>query len=113
MVFSKTNKTLKFLREFQNLLPRSALIIIYKAFVRPHLYYGDILYDQAYNLSFHQKLDSIQYNACLAITDVEGGTSNEKICHELGLEPLQFRRWYRKRGMFYKIYKKQKSEIPC
>ena len=26
--------------------------------------YGDILYDQAYNMSLHQKLESIQYNAC-------------------------------------------------
>ena len=37
-------------------------------FIRPHLDYGDIIYDQAYNLSFHQKLESIQYNAALAIT---------------------------------------------
>ena len=35
------------------LLPRSALITMYKIFVRPNLDYGDILYDQAYNMSFH------------------------------------------------------------
>ena len=50
------------LHKFQNTLPRQALITIYKAFVRPHLDYGDILYEQAFNASFHQKLkkDTIQ-----------------------------------------------------
>ena len=104
MVSLKINKTLGLLRKLQNLLPKSALITIYKAFVRP---YGDILYDQAYNMSFHQKLESIQYNAYLqlAITGAMRGTSNEKLYHELGLESLQLRRWCRKLGMSYKIYK--------
>ena len=44
---SKTNKTIVFLHKLQNTLPRQALITIYKAFGRPHLDYGDILYDQA------------------------------------------------------------------
>ena len=54
-VQSKTNKAIGFLRKLQNTLPRQSLIIIYKAFVRAHLDYGDIFYDQAYNASFHQK----------------------------------------------------------
>ena len=66
MVSLKISKTLGLLRKLHNLLPRSALITIYKAFVRPYLHYGDILYDQASNMSFHHKLESIQYNACLA-----------------------------------------------
>ena len=41
---------------------------MYKAFVRPHLDYGDIIYDEAYNETFHQKPESIQYNACLALS---------------------------------------------
>ena len=60
-------------------------------------------------MSFHQKLESIQYNACLAITGAIRGTSEEKLYQELGLETLQLRRWYRKPGMFYKIFK---SESP-
>ena len=59
MVSLKISKTLGLLRKLHNLLPRSALITIYKAFVRPHLDYGDILHDQAYNISFHHKLESI------------------------------------------------------
>ena len=103
MISLKVSKTLGLFRKLHNLLSRSALITIYKAFVRPYLDYGDILYDQAYNMSFHHKLESIQYNACLAITGAMRGTSKEKLYQELGLESLQLRRCYRKLGMFYKI----------
>ena len=78
MVTLKISKTLGLLRKLHNLLPRSALITVYKAFLRPYLDYGDILYDQAYNMSFHHKLESIQYNACLAITGAIRGTSRKK-----------------------------------
>ena len=57
---TKLNKTIELLRILQNLLPRTALLTIYKTFARPRLDYGDILYDQAVNLSFHHKLESIQ-----------------------------------------------------
>ena len=63
MASGKISKTIGLFRKLQNLLPRAALVTIYKAFIRPHLDYCDILYDQAYNMSFHQKLESIQYNA--------------------------------------------------
>ena len=86
---TKINKTIGPLRKLQNLLPRAALITIYYAFLRPDLDYGDILYDQAFNLCFQQKLDSIQYRACLTITVAIQGTSREKIYQELGLESLQ------------------------
>ena len=56
------------LRKLSNLLPRQPIVTIYKAFVRPHLDYSDVLYDQAFSNSFHAKMESIQYNACLAIT---------------------------------------------
>ena len=108
MVSLKISKTLGLLRKLNNLLPRSALITIYKVFVRPHLSYGDIIYDEAYNMSFHHKPESIQYNACLVITGAIRGTSKEKLYLELGLESPQLRRWYKKLGMFYKIYKKKK-----
>ena len=59
-------------------------------------------------MSFHQKLESIQYNACLGITGAIRGTSKEKLY--LGLESLQLRRWYRKLGMFYKIFKSKSPQ---
>ena len=43
-VFNKTNKTIRIWRGLSNLLPRQALVTIYKAFIRPHLDYGDELY---------------------------------------------------------------------
>ena len=95
------------LRKLQNILPRPALLAIYKCFIRPHLDYGYIIYDHAYSLSFHKKLESIKYNAALALTGDIRGSSREKLYQELGLESLQLRRWYRKLCYFYKIYNKQ------
>ena len=57
MILNKVNKTVRLLCELHNILPRPALLTIYKSFIRPHLDYGDIIYDQAYNTSFHQKLE--------------------------------------------------------
>ena len=82
------------------------LVTIYKAFVRPR-HYGDVLYDQAFNHSFHAKIESIQCNAWLEITGAIQGTSREKLYEELGVEPLQLRRCYRKLCLFYKVFKNE------
>ena len=78
-MFKKINKTISLLRKLQSILPRAPLITIYKPFVRPHLDYGDILYDQRFNNSFHKRLESIQYNAVLAITGAVRAISREKL----------------------------------
>ena len=70
--------TVALLRKFQNILPRSALLTICKCFVRTHFNYGDIIYDEAFYNSFHQKIESLQYNAALAITGAIRGMSREK-----------------------------------
>ena len=49
-------------------LPRAGLLIIYKAFVRPHLDYADIIYDKPDNESFNELVEKFQYHAALAIT---------------------------------------------
>ena len=100
----KINKTLYLLRKLQNLLPRATLITLYKSFIRPYLDYGDFIYEQAFNSSFHKKLESIQYIASLAITGAIRGTSREKLYNELGYESLNARRWYKKLSYFYKFY---------
>ena len=104
-VESNVNKTIGIIRKLQNVLPRSALLTIYKSFIRPHLDYGDIIYDKAFNESFHAKLESLQYNATLAITGAIRGSSTEKIYEKLGLESLKSRRWYRKMSFLYKVFK--------
>ena len=58
----------------------------------------------------HDRPESIQYNACLAITGAIRGTSREKFYQELGLESLRLRRWYRKLCLFYKDFKNEHSE---
>ena len=80
--------------KLHNTLPRLPSLTIYESFIRPHLDYGDLIYDQAYTASFHQKIESVQYNSALAITGAIRGISKEKIYHELGLESLEKRRWY-------------------
>ena len=109
-IYSKVNKTISLLRKLHNTLPRLSLLTIYKSFIRPHLDYGDIIYDQAYTASFHQKIESVQYNSALAITGAIRGTSKEKLYHELGLETLEKRRWYRKLCCFFKIFRNQSPE---
>ena len=90
-VFKTVNRTIGLIRKLQNVLPRITLVTIYKAFVRPHLDYGNILYDQAFNNFFHDRLESISYNACFPIMGATRGTSREKLYQELGLEPLRLR----------------------
>ena len=80
----KVSKTIGFLLKLRNLLPRAALII-HKIFIRSHLGYADIFYDQACNMPIHQKLEFIQYNAWMVITGAIRGTSKEKLYQELGL----------------------------
>ena len=57
-----------FIRKLQPILPSRSLLIIYKSFTRSHLDYGDVIYDQPYNASFSNKIESVRYNAALAIT---------------------------------------------
>ena len=108
-VLTKVNETIGLLRKLRNILPRGSLLTIFKSFVRPHLDYGDVINDQSYNNTFHQKMESIQYNAELAITGAIRGSSREKLYQELGLESLQQRRWYRKLCYFFKLTTKNKS----
>ena len=44
---SKVSKTIELLLKLQNILPRPALLTIYKCFVKPHLEYDYIIFDQA------------------------------------------------------------------
>ena len=74
--------------------------------MRPHLVYDDVIYDEAYNTTFHQKLESNQYNAWLALLRAIRGLPREKRYQELGLESLQRQCWCS--CLFYKIFKENK-----
>ena len=78
-ILNKVNKTIGLLRKLQNILPHEPLLTIYKSCVRPHLDHGDVIYDQHYNNSFHQKLESVQYNAAVAVIGAIRSYSREKL----------------------------------
>ena len=50
------------------LLPRLSLLTVYKCFIRHHLDHGDVVYDQPNLFPLANKIESVQYNAALAIT---------------------------------------------
>ena len=79
------------------------MLTICKAFYRPHLFYGDVVYDYPGNVSFIQKLESVQCNASLAITGSSPGTSRCKLYSELCLQSLADRRLYWRLIAAYKI----------
>ena len=72
---AKASKGTGVIKKLNNVLPRNALLTIYKSYVRPRLDYGDITYHQPNNGSMNSKLESAQYNASLTITEAIKGTS--------------------------------------
>ena len=81
----KATKGVNVIRKMNLLLPRCSLLTIYKPFFRPHLDYGDVLYDQTNNSRLSDKIETVQYNATLTITNAN---------QELGLEGLKDRRLF-------------------
>ena len=81
---SKVSKTIQLLR-----------LTIYESFIRPHLDYGDIIYNKAYNSSFHQNLEEIKYNSALAIEEIKYNSALaiagaiRRTSKELGLGSLE------------------------
>ena len=90
--FAIVNKGIGMLKKLSNYLPRHSLVTLYKAFIRPHLDYADIIYDEPNNINIFNKIESLQYNAVLAITGAIIGSSKEKLFQELCFEYLSSRR---------------------
>ena len=82
---SKASKGVGILRKLFYLIPRTALVPIYKAFVRPHLDYTDFIYDKPKNSAFIHNIEAIQYNAALAITGAIKEKSRQKLLMNLVL----------------------------
>ena len=106
-ILIKTRKIIGLIRKLQPIIPRAALLTTYKSFFRSHLDYGDVIYDHAFNESFQNKLESVQYDAVLAITGAIRGSLRENLYQELGLESLlKSRQWYQKLCLFFRHKKK-------
>ena len=99
----KCSRVIGLIRRLSVALPQNVLLTIYNSFVRPHLDYGDILYDKPNNENFQNKLEKVQYRACLEIAGAIQGTSGTKLYDELGLHSLIKRCWCNKLIFFYKI----------
>ena len=57
----------------------NASLTIYKSFIRPHIHYVVVSYDKSKKINFYNKIEKVQYKACLAITRAIQGTSIEKL----------------------------------
>ena len=86
---------------------------MYKALVRSHLDYCDIIYHQPAKVNEPplgviltvqmEEIERIQYQAALAITGAWKGTSRVKLYEELGWESLSERRMFRRTLQLHKI----------
>ena len=73
--FSFGNNGIALLRKLRFSIPSKPLLSIYKALLRPHLDNCDVIHDKPRNEKFIDPLESIQYNATLAITGAAKGTT--------------------------------------
>ena len=98
----KTRKIIGFIRKLQPIIPRASFLTFIKSFFRPHLDYGDVIHDCILNESFQNKLESVRYNALLAIAGAIRGSSRENLYQKLGTEW----RWYQTLCFFQTFFKK-------
>ena len=77
--------------------------------IRPHIDYDDILYDKPENENFQNKLEKVQYRACLVITGAIQKTSRQKLYKKLGLHSLSKRCWRNKLNFLNEIFNIQYS----
>ena len=59
-ITQNVSKSMGLFRRFQPILPRSSLLTICKTLTRNQLNCADVIYDQAYNCSLHDKVKSLQ-----------------------------------------------------
>ena len=107
----KAKKNLGIIKHLSIFLPRKTLDQMYKALVRSHLDYCDILYhipsvQTQFGVTLTdlmEKVEKIQYQAALAVTGAWQGSSRSKLYEELGWESLSERRWCRRILQIHKI----------
>ena len=120
---AKANQGIGIIKRLYKYLPRKSLVQIYLSYIRPHLDYCDVIYHKPMyddfssknysergksdpvhtNFAFTNKLESVQYNAALAITGCIRGTNRETLYSELGLTSLYDRRRFHRLTLYYKI----------
>ena len=109
----KAKKHIGLIKHLSKYLPLKTLDQMYKAFVRPHLDYCDIIYHEPHKINqpplgltltiLMEKVERIQYQAALAVTGTWQGSSRTKLYEELGWESLSDRRMCRRILQVHKI----------
>ena len=109
----KAKKGIGIIKYLSKFLPLRTLDQMYKALIRSHLDYCDIIYHipalkSQTNLgvtlnSLMEKVERTQYLASLAITGTWQGYNRSKFYEELGWESLSDRRWCRRILQIHKI----------
>ena len=110
---NKAKKNIAIIKHLSNVLPLKILDQMYKALVRSHLDYYDIIYHIAPTInpppllptfnSLMEKQERVQYQAALAITGAWQGSNCSKLHEELGWETLSDRRMSRRILQIHKI----------
>ena len=110
---SKAKKIIGIIKHISRFLPLKTLDQMYKALVRSHLDYCDIIYHQPTKVNQPplgvtltapmEEIERIQYQAALAITGAWKGSSRVKLYEELGWESLSERRSTRRTLLIHKI----------
>ena len=84
----KSMKGIGLLRNLQSFLPRTSLLTIYKSFIRPHLDYGDVVYDRPSNNAFSNKSNK-RYISRKIVSRIRVRISSTKAMDETPLLILQ------------------------
>ena len=107
----KAKQNLGIIKHLSKFLPLKTLDQMYKALVRPHLDYCDVIYHIPSKQTqlggvlnvLMEEVEKVQYQAGLAITGAWQGSSRSKLYEELGWESLSDRRWCRRILQIHKI----------
>ena len=109
----KAKKNIGVIKHLSKYLPHKTLDQMYKALVRSHLDYCDIIYHEPCKVNQPplgvtltapmEKIEKIQYLAALAITGTWKGSNRTKLYEELGWESLTDRRRCRRILQVHKI----------
>ena len=110
---AKAKTHIGIIKHLNRFLPFKTLNQMYKALVRPHLDYCDIIYHipsttnlPPLGISLHglmEKVEQIQYQGALAVTGTWQGSSRVKIYEEIGWETLSDRRMSKRILQTHKI----------
>ena len=101
-IHDKAVKRLNLLRMLKYKLNRKSLVIIYNAWIRPVLEYGDIVLDNC-SIKDSQILEDLQVETARIITGLGHNSSRSKLYDELGWDLLNTRRMIHKLILLYKI----------